>query len=99
MSDNTFIKELEFVQLLCNPDYLKWLFEQGYFENKSFKDLIKHLQYWKEDKYKIYLTYPYCLNILDILNKEDVIQTLKDESFYVRIAQEQFLLWKSRRDD
>lgn len=98
MSDKTFEKELEFVQLLCNPDYVKWLYEQGYFEEQSFKDLLKHLLYWKENTYKRYLTYPYCLNILEILNSENILEILKDESFYAKISQEQFVLWKNRKN-
>lgn len=99
MSDKIFEKDLEFVQLLCNPDYLKWLYDQGYFEQDSFIKLIRHLEYWKEDEYKKHLTYPYCIKILDTLNSDDVLEILKDESFYLRIAEEQFVLWRERRLD
>ncbi|WUR02341.1 mediator of RNA polymerase II transcription subunit 31 (MED31) [Vairimorpha necatrix] len=99
MPDKTFEKELEFVQLLCNPDYLKWLYEQGYFEDQSFINLLNHLVYWKQDNYKRYLTYPYCLEILGILLKDDVVQILEDESFYAKIAQDQLLSWKSRKNE
>lgn len=96
MEDKTFNKELEFVQLLCNPEYLKWLFEQGYFEQESFKSLLIHLQYWKKEEYKIFLTYPYCLNILDELNCPNVCEKLKDDFFYSKILEEQFKIWKTK---
>lgn len=96
MEDKKFVKELEFVQLLCNPEYLKWLFEQGYFEQDSFKNLLIHLQYWKKEEYKIYLTYPFCLNILDQLILPDVCEKLKDDLFYAKILDMQFKNWKNK---
>ncbi|KAF9764565.1 Mediator of RNA polymerase II transcription subunit 31 [Nosema granulosis] len=98
MRNIRFEKELEFVQLLCNPDYIRWLFDEGYFENKSFLDLLQHLNYWKKNEYKVFLTYPACLNILDILNKDNVLEILKDDTFYTKLAEQQYYLWKERGD-
>lgn len=97
MRNLRFEQELEFVQLLCNPDYIRWLFDEGYFDNDNFKRFLEYLNYWKTDDYKIFLTYPTCLNILDILNREDVKDLLKDESFYVKLGSEQYYLWKDRK--
>ena len=65
--------ELEFVQMLSNPNYLECislinidLLHNGYFEDPAFINFLKYLLYWKQPEYTRFLMYM-LPNILDIL--------------------------------
>lgn len=92
-----FEKELEFVQLLCNPDYLKWLHAEKYFSNPEFKEFLKYLLYFKDEKYLKFLIYPQCIPILELLLQDDVNSHLSEESFYSKLADDQHFIWKHRK--
>jgi hypothetical protein len=72
-----FLVELEFVQCLANPNYLKFLAVRGYFENESFKNYLKYLVYWKTPEYIKFIKYPECLYFLDLILKK--LQNEEDE--------------------
>ncbi len=91
-----FEKELEFVQLLCNPEYIRWLYNNGYFESNDFLKFLKYLLYFKDAKYKKFLTYPQCILILEILLQKDSKEKLSDDSFYKKLSEDQFNLWRCR---
>ena len=60
--------ELEFVQLLTNPEYLQYLAQKGYFEKPAFINFLKYLlAYWRKPEYGRYLQYADCLMILRLL--------------------------------
>ena len=40
--------ELEFVQCLANPHYLKFLAQSGHLKDKNFINYLEYLQYWKQ---------------------------------------------------
>lgn len=89
-----FEKELEFVQLLCNPEYIRWLFKQGYFDKPEFKNYLEYLKYFKNSKYIKFLTFPQCLVVLDMLTNEDISEKLTEDTFYSKLADDQYNLWK-----
>lgn len=62
--------ELEFVQCLANPNYLNFLAQRGYFNDKSFINYLNYLQYWKRPEYAKFIKYPMCLHFLDLLQHE-----------------------------
>lgn len=93
-----FEKELEFVQLLCNPEYIKWLYNNNYFTHSEFKRYLKYLLYFKDHKYAQFLLYPQCIPILERLTSDDILSELADETFYLRLSEDQYYMWKYRDD-
>lgn len=91
-----FERELEFIQLICNPEYIRWLYNERYFEKREFIDFLKYLDYFKNEKYRKCLTYPQCLIILELLQKDDINTLLAEDSFYSKLAEDQYNLWKNR---
>eukprot|EP01100_Stratorugosa_tubuloviscum_P008946 TRINITY_DN3747_c3_g1_i1.p1 TRINITY_DN3747_c3_g1~~TRINITY_DN3747_c3_g1_i1.p1 ORF type:complete len:104 (-),score=32.76 TRINITY_DN3747_c3_g1_i1:78-389(-) len=72
-----FIEELEFVQSLSNPLYLNYLAEEGYFDKIEFLNYLDYLLYWKQPQYAKYLIYPFCLQILELLQKKEFQEFVK----------------------
>lgn len=97
--DKRFEKELEFVQLLCNPEYLKWLLQEGHFKNEEFRKFLQYLKYWSKQEYSRFLTYPQCLIILDYLNKDNVEELLDDEEFMNNLATQQHFIWLNKNKE
>lgn len=91
-----FIRELEFVQLLCNPEYLKWLYGEKYFSDSNFRNFLKYLMYFKKPEYQKFLIYPQCIPILEILLDDNVGDFLSEDSFYTRLSDVQYSIWKHR---
>lgn len=91
-----FEKELEFVQLLCNPEYLRWLYKEGHFARSDFKDYLRHLLYFKDPKYSRFLVYPQCIPILEKLIQEDILKELSEDSFYTKLSESQLYVWRNR---
>lgn len=91
-----FIRELEFVQLLCNPEYLKWLYGEKYFSDSNFRNFLKYLMYFKKPEYQKFLIYPQCIPILEILLDDNVGDFLSEDAFYTRLSDVQYSIWKHR---
>ncbi|KAK8810011.1 hypothetical protein WA538_003563, partial [Blastocystis sp. DL] len=72
--------ELEFVQSLSNVFYLKWLSDNGYFDDERFIRYLDYLKYWKQPEYARYLIYPECLYFLDKLQDEAFRYLLTDQN-------------------
>lgn len=92
-----FIKELEFIQLLCNPEYLKWLYTEKYFSNPDFKDFLKYLMYFSKPEYLKFLVYPQCVPILELLTQDNADDLLAEELFYSKLVDIQHCIWKNRQ--
>lgn len=89
-----FEKELEFVQLLCNPYYLQYLYQKRYFEDPEFRRFLRYLEYWKEKPYSNFLIYPQSLIILDALNNnEEFINKLDDEKILEFVEEQLRFYW------
>ena len=63
--------ELEFVQMLGNPQYLNYLAAQHLLEDASFIAYLDYLQYFTKPEYVRYLSYPGpSLKALEMLQQE-----------------------------
>lgn len=91
-----FERDLEFVQLLCNPDYIRWLYNNNYFMHAEFKSYLRYLLYFKDHKYTQFLIYPQCIPILERLITDNIVDELGDEAFYLRLSEDQYYMWKHR---
>ncbi len=94
-----FLVELEFVQCLANPHYLRWLACEGYLREDKFIRYLDYLQYWKNAEYAKFLIYPHCLRFLDLLQHEEFrAQLAAADDLYVReIHDQQYYHWLYRR--
>lgn len=77
---NQFEKDLQFIQLLTNPNYLNTLKEKGYFKDTKFIEYLKYLRYFYKKPYIYYITYPACLPFLESLisseEKKEIIENI-----------------------
>ena len=64
--------DFEFIQHLLSADYVKYLFKKEYFDDKAFLNYLEYLKYWKQPDYMKLLVQPRCLDVLDMLLKEEV---------------------------
>ncbi|KAH9285247.1 Mediator of RNA polymerase II transcription subunit 31 [Echinococcus granulosus] len=87
--------ELEFVQSLGNPDYLTFLAQQGSFDKPEFINYLSYLQYWKSPSYSRFITYPFCLHMLDLLQSPDFRREVAHESVTRFIDDQMLLHWKN----
>ena len=92
---SNFELDLEFIQLLCNPEYLKWLNNEDWFEKEEFLDYLKRLLYFKKDKFRKFLVYPQCIEILEEILQDKEI--LNDDHFIQKLEKQQFYLWSNRK--
>lgn len=91
-----FERDLEFVQLLCNPEYLKWLHSEKYFERQGFREYLRYLEYFKSPKYSKFMIYPQCIPILEILNHERACEFLSNDHFYAKLEEGEQFMWRFR---
>lgn len=89
-----FLVELEFVQSLANPNYLNHLAKQGLLDNASFRNYLKYLLYWKEPEYIRYIKYPQCLFYLDLLQRDDLRESIKSNKLTNFLNEQQVLNWR-----
>jgi mediator of RNA polymerase II transcription subunit 31 len=87
--------ELEFVQLLSNPSYLQFLAQQRLFTDQSFLNYIKYLTYWQQPKYAKYIVYPYCLQLLDLLQDEGFRTALASADTAAFLHQKEYKVWET----
>ncbi|ORX37062.1 SOH1-domain-containing protein [Kockovaella imperatae] len=76
-----FQSELEFVQCLANPLYLKELYTQGLLDNAEMLNYLKYLDYWREPEYVRFIVYPTCLVYLTLIQQETFRSRLGDPAF------------------
>ncbi len=76
-----FIQDLEFVQCLANPNYLKYLSDKGYLDDDHFINYLKYLLYFKKDEYMKYITFERCLLFLDLLQYKEFREQLKRNNY------------------
>ena len=96
-NEQRFQIEIEFIQCLCNPRYLNFLAQQGYFKDAEFLNYLEYLKYWKSSKYSKYLLYPQCLFFIDQLQNQEFRSRLANLDYAEYIHKQQFQLWKSTR--
>lgn len=93
-----FEEEAEFVQCLCNPQYLQYLYQKGYFARKDFRDFLAYLQYWKQPEYAKYLMFPHALSLLDLLvTSHELVESLQYKQVVELLSSQQYFLWRNKR--
>lgn len=90
-----FLLDAEFAQALCNVDYVLWLAKQGFFDKQEFINYLNHLQYLALPEYAMHLTYPRCIEMLEILGQDAVRQLLKEDPLALRriVLEQLWSLW------
>ena len=89
-----FFVEAEFVQALANIDYVVWLAKEGYFEDTSFLNFLKYLEYFTLPEYARHLTYHRGVEVLVLLLNDKVRDVLREDPLsFRRILMDQ--LWSS----
>ncbi|KAJ3208847.1 Mediator of RNA polymerase II transcription subunit 31 [Entophlyctis luteolus] len=91
------VLELEFVQCLANPKYLQFLAQHQYFADPAFINYLKYLLYWREPQYAKLIVYPYCLEMLDLLQHESFRASVALESTVQLIHQKEYYHWQHWR--
>ena len=76
-----FIQDLEFVQCLANPNYLKYLSDKGYLDDDNFINYLKYLLYFKKIEYMKYITFERCLLFLELLQYKEFREQLKQNNY------------------
>ncbi|KAJ3293808.1 Mediator of RNA polymerase II transcription subunit 31 [Borealophlyctis nickersoniae] len=89
-----FQMELEFVQLLSNPQYVQYLAQQGYFAKPEFLNYLQYLKYWQEPQYAKYICYPYCLEMLDLLQNPSFRANCASDEFKNILIDGQTAHWR-----
>ena len=72
-----FIQDLEFVQCLANPFYIKYLSDKGYLDDDNFINYLKYLLYFKKAEYMKYITFERCLIFLELLQYKEFREHFK----------------------
>lgn len=93
MERSRFERELEFVQSLCNPEYLRFLYQEDYFKDDKFLAFLKYLSYWEDERYKRFLIYPQCLEILKLCYNDQFLEVLSDENTYMILSEQIYNTW------
>lgn len=91
-----FETELEFVQALANPEYLHHLAQNRYFEDPSFVEYLDYLQYWRDLPYCLYITFPHCLHMLELLQTDEFCSMLKRADYKDHVFNQQHWHWRQR---
>ncbi|GFZ50514.1 Mediator complex subunit 31 [Saitozyma sp. JCM 24511] len=81
-----FQSELEFIQCLANPLYLRELSIQGYLSKPEFVNYLEYLQYWRDPEYVRFIVYPTCLVYLTLLLQPTFRDRLADPTFVAELA-------------
>ena len=76
-----FMQDLEFVQCLANPFYLKYLSNMGYLDDEKFVNYLQYLLYFKKAEYMKFITYERCIIFLELLQYKEFRQKLKENEY------------------
>lgn len=89
-----YTQELEFIQLLANPEYLGFLSKEGYFKDPNFRAFLTYLKYLTRAPHCLRIQYPACLRVLEILTQtDDVCDKLQNAGVRNKLYQTMFLSW------
>lgn len=91
--------ELEFVQSLCNIQYLNYLAQQGHLQDPNFINYLSYLNYWKKPEYAKYLVYPNCLHILTLLQSENFRKEIVNPEFRNNLMNDMVKNWQSQESN
>ena len=69
--------DFEFIQHLTSADYVKYLNRNGFLEKPDFINYLTYLKYWRKPEYLKLLVNPKCLDVLDLLLRQEIREELK----------------------
>ena len=94
------IQDLEFVQMLGNPEYVVYLMRGGFFAQTAFRNYLKYLRYIRSPQYSSLLLYPLGLEALILLTNDEVVDAfLEDIDLRRSILNEQiYTSWAMRQE-
>ncbi|KAG2128517.1 SOH1 family protein [Suillus bovinus] len=90
--------ELEFVQSLANPYYLRSLAQENILDQPAFVNYLEYLMYWKEKDYARFIRYPHALHHLDLLQHARFRSEMKKDEWREYLSQMQYDHWRTWRD-
>uniref|UniRef100_A0A7S0D3K3 Mediator of RNA polymerase II transcription subunit 31 n=1 Tax=Amorphochlora amoebiformis TaxID=1561963 RepID=A0A7S0D3K3_9EUKA len=93
-NNKRFVMELEFLELLSNPFYLKHLAQNRYFEEPKFINYLDYLQYWKKPNYIKHVCYPHALYFLDLLQRRQFREKLIEPTYINLLWEQQYYHWR-----
>ena len=94
-----FIIELEFLQNLCNVQYLNFLATSGILDEPAFLNFLKYLQYFKQPQYLKHLLFPQALAFLDALIESPMFRRELKVPQFIEFAHKQSGLHWLKFDD
>jgi len=75
------LQDIEFIQMLGNMDYIRYIVKHGYLKDGSFLEYVRYLTYLQSPCYSHFMTYPHTLGFLSILcDKEVQVMLVEDEN-------------------
>ena len=81
----------------ANPEYLHFLAQNLFFDDPEFKRYLVYLQYFRELPYCLFITFPHCLRMLELLVQDDgFCDALKRADFKDHVFQQQYNHWRYR---
>ena len=91
-----FMQDLEFVQCLANPFYLKYLSNMGYFDDEKFVNYLQYLLYFKKAEYLKYITFERCIIFLELLQYKEFRQKIKENGYEILLDKFIYNDWMNR---
>merc|ERR1711904_551651 len=85
--------ELEFVQLLANPQYLNYLAQNNYFSDPAFVSYLEYLKYWQSPRYAKLVIFPQCLYFLELLQTKEFRDLLLNGTVVEWLHHQQYYYW------
>ena len=72
------------------------LAQHRFFDDPQFVRYIEYLQYWREIPYCLYVVFPHCLRMLELLQSGQFMAALKRADFKDHLACQQHWHWGQR---
>lgn len=94
-----FLLELEFVQLLANPNYIHYLAQNGVLEEPAFVNYLKYLRYWTRLEYVRFIMYPHALFFLELLQSAPFRAAMAHPANKELAHQQQYFFWRHYRNN
>ncbi|KAG0148274.1 hypothetical protein CROQUDRAFT_655199 [Cronartium quercuum f. sp. fusiforme G11] len=86
-----FEEDLEFVQSLANPHFVQELTLKGILASEPMINYLNYLKYFHEPRYAIFIRYPNCLLILDLLTKSEKFRTMMESQESSQFLSDKFI--------
>eukprot|EP00775_Hariotina_reticulata_P012792 gene12792-12920_t len=65
-----------------------------YFEDPSFMNYLRYLEYWRQPQYVTYIRFPHCLQMLDLLQSENFRKAIATPAVMEELHTQQAFYWQ-----